>query len=82
MKTVVENLKEHLRIAKYKHPGYPEDPIHRVAIMVEEAGEATQAAIDLIYHGGSELELRKELYHTGAMVLRMLEAMGGEVGDG
>jgi hypothetical protein len=30
-----------------KHPQYPRDPLRRVAIMVEEAGEALKDAVDL-----------------------------------
>lgn len=33
--------------AAAKHPRYPTDPLRRTAIMVEEAGEAIQAALDL-----------------------------------
>jgi hypothetical protein len=61
-----------LRKAEEKHPGWPDDQIHAVAILAEEAGEAMKAAIDHHYAGGSIEHLRLELAQTGAMALRAL----------
>lgn len=61
-----------LRRAEEKHPGWPDDPIHAVAIMVEEAGEAIQAAIDVYYNNRRSDDLKKELAQTGAMAIRAL----------
>lgn len=61
-----------LRKAELKHPDWPEDKIHAVAIMIEEAGESMQAAIDLVYAGGDVNHLKKELAQTGAMCIRNL----------
>lgn len=61
-----------LSAAEKKHPGWPDDPVHAVAIMVEEAGESMQAAIDLYYKGGTNDHLCVELAQTGAMALRAL----------
>lgn len=61
-----------LRMAEKKHPGWPEDPIHGVAIMIEEAGEAMQAALDLHYRNAPIADLRKEHAQTRAMAIRAL----------
>lgn len=68
----IEMVLEELRKAEAKHPGWPSDKIHAVAIMIEEAGEAMQAAIDCVYAGGEVEHLRTELAQTGAMALRAL----------
>lgn len=68
----IEQIFEELRKAEAKHPGWPDDKIHAVAILIEEAGEAMQAAIDCVYAGGSIADLRKELAQTGAMAIRAL----------
>ncbi len=46
-----------LRKAEEKHPGWPEDRIRQTAIVVEEAGEALRATLNLI-------ELREHLVRT------------------
>ena len=53
-------------------PCWPMDPVYGAAIIGEEAGEALQAALHLVYERGTEEELRKEVIQTGAMALRML----------
>ena len=59
--------------AKQKFPTWPADKIHAVGIMVEEAGEAMRAALQLEYENGSQDALYDELVQTGAMVIRCLE---------
>jgi len=61
-----------LRRAEAIHPGWPEDKIHAMALVCEEAGEALQAAVDTVYGGDHAGELRNELIHAGAMVIRAL----------
>lgn len=67
-----------LRKAEEKHPGWPDDVIHAVAIMVEEAGEAMQAALDVHYRGRDIEDLRIELAQTGAMAIRALIHLEGD----
>ena len=69
---VIELIFDELRKAEAKHPGWPEDKIHAVGILVEEAGEAMQAAIDCTYRGADVEKLRIELAQTGAMAIRAL----------
>ncbi|MFH0995775.1 MAG: hypothetical protein V1844_09805 [Pseudomonadota bacterium] len=58
--------------AEAKHPIWPDDKIHAVAILIKEAGESMQAAIDCHYSKGDIELLRKELAQTGAMAIRAL----------
>ena len=61
-----------LRKAEVKHPGWPTDPVHAVAVLVEEAGEAMKEALDIHYRGKANKDLVRELDQTGAMALRAL----------
>lgn len=68
----IEMIFDELRNAEKKHPGWPPDPVHGAAILAEEAGEAVQAALDVIYANGSRERLIHELAQTGAMAIRNL----------
>ena len=61
------------RRAERKFPAWPRDPVHAVAILAEESGEAVKAALDYCYLSGSLDDLRDELIQTGAMAVRCLE---------
>lgn len=69
---VVDLIFNELRKAELKHPGWPVDPIHAAGIMVEEAGEAMQAAIDYVYADGEIDKLIVEASQCGAMAIRLL----------
>jgi len=69
---VVSLIFSELRAAEKKHPGWPNDVIHAVAILIEESGEAMKEAIDVTYIGKSTEDLKKELAQTGAMAIRAL----------
>ncbi len=72
-KYAIQAILAELDLAKGLFPEWPHDPIHAVAVMAEESGEAVQAALQWAYGGGSKAEFEKELVQTGAMVLRCLE---------
>jgi len=56
-----------------KHPdNWPRDVVHMTAIMMEEAGEAVQAANDVAHADASLEPLRLELAQTAAMCIRCL----------
>ena len=59
--------------AEKKHPNWPTDILHQIAIVNEEAGEATRAVLHLIEGKGDLGDVWKELVQTAAMCLRMME---------
>ena len=68
----VDAMLQELERAKAKHPVWPTDIVHQVAIMVEEAGEALRAVLNSAYEGGNIEEVRREVIQTGAMAIRVL----------
>jgi NTP pyrophosphatase (non-canonical NTP hydrolase) len=66
-------IEKELKRAEKKHPDWPENMFHQVAILNEESGEVTKAVND--YNGDNEsLEhLKVELIQTAAMCMRMLK---------
>lgn len=58
--------------ARVKHPIFPTDIVHCAGILVEEAGETMQAALNVTYHGGKMRDFKEELGHSGAMAIRNL----------
>lgn len=61
--------------AKAKHPIFPEDRVHQVSIMMEEAGEAVRAANNFNLENGHISDLATELIQTAAMCIRTLETI-------
>ena len=59
--------------AERKFPWWPDDPIHAAAIVVEEAGELQQAALQFCYEDGTLEKMEKEALHTAAMAHRFLQ---------
>lgn len=68
--------------AVIKHPKWPTDAIHASAILNEEAGELTQAAIDFHFSGEGREHMREEAIQVGAMVLRFLMNLDGYKPEG
>ena len=79
IKKIFSEIKEELEKAKKKHPFFPLDAVGRCSIMMEEAGEAVQAANDIVWGDSDDNEnLKIELLHTAAMCVRILEAIENE----
>jgi hypothetical protein len=72
---IMSEFKTELKSAKEKYPTFVTDIVHAVSIMSEESGESTQAALNLVYHGGNVNDLRKELIQTAAMCVRCIETI-------
>lgn len=73
-----QDFLDELDRAEIKHPSWCCDAVHGSAILAEESGELTQAAIDFHYNGGSEEDrkrMRAEAIQCGAMALRFLLAL-------
>jgi|GEM_PF-761709 len=67
---------QELERSSRKHPKWPTDVIHCVAIMGEEAGETVQAAIDYAYKNKSIEGVNDEAIQTAAMCIRLLNSFG------
>ena len=71
----MDGIIHELAKAKAKYPEWPEDLIHQVSIMNEEAGESIRSALNHVYHGEPIECLIEELRQTGAMCIRCLEML-------
>ena len=73
---VIELIFAELAKAETKFPGWPFDVVHGAAILGEEAGELTQAALDFYYSREMSIEkMRKEAAQVGAMAIRFLVSL-------
>lgn len=66
-------IQAELERAEKKHPNFPTDMFHQLAIMQEEAGEVTKAVLHYKYEDGTFEHIREELIQTAAMCMRMLQ---------
>lgn len=73
---IVSEILRELERAETIHPTWPRDPVHQAAVMVEEAGETMQAALDFYYHDKPLDRIRVEAIQTGAMAIRLLLNLG------
>lgn len=60
-------------VAKEKHPAWPTDIIHASAIVAEESGELTRAALQHTYENGSLMDAEKEAIQTAVTCIRFIE---------
>lgn len=72
-KELFKCIEQELKFARDKHPEWPSDPIHQVAIMMEEAGEVLRAVNSYHHEQESYEEVTKELIQTAAMCIRIME---------
>lgn len=71
-KTVIDQVAAELERATIKFPTWPTDPLHALAVLGEEFGELTKAALQLTYepHKSNAADVRMEAIQTAAMALR------------
>lgn len=72
--TIIMAVFAELAKAEAKHGDLPDDVIHQTAILAEECGETSQAAIKFIYEGGAQEEIVKEAIQVASTAIRMLKA--------
>lgn len=61
--------------ATSKHPDWPTDIIHASAIVAEESGELTRAALQHHYENGSLEAAKKEAVQVAVTAIRFLEEL-------
>ena len=72
-KYILSDILQEVERAEGKHPDWPDDVIHAVAIVAEESGEAVRAALNHVYHGGAIDDVCTELVQTAATCIRALD---------
>lgn len=70
---VLDEIERALR----KFPTWPTDPLHALAVLGEEFGELTRAALQSVYepHKVTSDDLRSEAVQTAAMALRFVASL-------
>lgn len=69
---IMNQVRMELAKAERKHPHWPTDPLHALAILGEEYGELNKAVVQATYEGGTRIEVYKEALQTAAMAIRFL----------
>lgn len=64
--------------AEKLHPVWPKDPVHQMAILSEESGEAMQAALNYHERKGSKKQMITEAVHTATVAIRFLKNVESE----
>jgi len=72
---ILQSILDELERAKAKFPKWPRDIIHAAAIVGEESGDLTRAAVIAVYENGSETDCQTEAIQTAATALRFLEGI-------
>lgn len=77
-RSVLTAIIDELGRAVRKFPTWPSDPLHAVAVLGEEFGELTKAALQHTYepHKASRDDVRTEAIQTAAMALRFVLSLG------
>ena len=73
--TILQQIKNELRRAIAKHPTWPDDPIHAMAVVNEEIGELNQAVLQAVYEGGDLDHVWEEALQSTAMLFRFLDSL-------
>ncbi|MFA7709511.1 MAG: hypothetical protein WCY30_00225 [Candidatus Neomarinimicrobiota bacterium] len=66
---------------KQIHPKWKKGMCWQSVVIVEEAGEIAKAVLHYKDEGGTLGDIRKELIHTAAMCMRMLENLNDDGGE-
>lgn len=82
IQNIYDMIDNELEAALQKFPQFPCDPLHAIAVVNEESGEATKDALQWCYEPHKKKDgetLKKELIQTAAMCVRMI--IGLDSGD-
>lgn len=97
LKQAFEIVRAEVERAEAKFPTWPTDPLHALAVLGEEFGELTKAALQVTYEPGKSLiaDVHMEAVQTAAMAMRFVASLdrydyspgaqhsqAGEVADG
>jgi hypothetical protein len=69
---IIDAIINEVKRAEAKFPNWPTDMIHAAAIVNEESGELTQAALKWTYEGGEIIEAQKEAVQVACTAIRFL----------
>ena len=74
---IESEIRNEVERAMKKFPTWPTDPIHAVAVIVEEVGELQKAVLQAVYepNKGSRPNIRAEAIQAGAMCYRFLMSL-------
>lgn len=70
---IILNIVAELQRAEQKHPQWPTDIIHAAAVVGEESGELTQAALQYHYENGGMATCQVEAIHVAVTAIRFLK---------
>lgn len=79
VRATIEAMLHELERAETKFPTWPGDLIHAAAIVGEESGELIRAALQYQYEQGEWQEVQKEAVQVGAMAIRLLKNLQGQL---
>lgn len=73
---IIDEIIAEVARAQAKFPDWPTDIIHAAAIVGEESGELTQAALQWTYESGKLSEAKKEAVQVACTAIRFLIGLG------
>lgn len=76
LEEVISEIVKELNQAEQKHPLWPTDPLHALAVVQEEVGELNKEILQFTYeaeaHKSSRIAIKAEAVQAAAMALRFL----------
>jgi len=75
---ILDDVIYEINRASAKHPTWPTDPLHALAVLGEEYGELNKALLQSIYEPDktSPAEVREEAIQTAAAAIRLIASLG------
>lgn len=73
--SVIDEVLQELDRAHLKHPTWPHNLFHRMAILTEEIGELNQAAVQHVDDGAPQDRIRKEAIQVATVAIRLIMSL-------